>query len=252
MSTTLYRHFAKDGALLYVGISLSWPKRTKSHARGSQWFDQVERVEIERFPTREAAIEAERNAIKAEKPKYNIMHNRPAKNGAARQRQRPWNWLDGREGEILLSMIKGPDAIIGPALVYRDDKISLMIAHGEFGSQGVLSEAVLGDLAPEMPPFAHVFSTVLTVSRPGTITMAEAQKGRHDVIGKLRAHLRTVEVFDTDLSMAAAYASRFPSEKSRSVLREVAAERSIKAGVYPDLNPAYLIEAGIGDGGTKV
>lgn len=226
MRTALYRHFAKDGALLYVGISMSWPKRTKSHARDSRWFDQIASVKVEHFPTREAALEAERTAIKAEKPKYNVVHNRGPETTADLDPKWSSSWLDGREGDALLSKINGPDAVVGPALVYHDDNVSMMIAHGEFGSEGVLTEAVLGELAPELPPFSEAVSTVLTIIGPGGITMAQAEKGRRDVIDKLRRHLRNVEVCDTDISMATAYATRFPSEKSRAVLADVAADWS--------------------------
>jgi predicted GIY-YIG superfamily endonuclease len=222
MNTTLYRHFAKDGALLYVGISLSWPKRTKSHARGSRWFTQITSVTMEHFPTREAALDAERAAIIAEKPKHNVVHNRG--NTAASDRNRDWTWLDGMEGDRLLSKITGPDAIVGPALVYHDDNVSIMIAHGDFGSEGVLTEAVLGELAPELPPFSEVVSTVISIIGSSGITMADAQKSRGEVIEKLRRHLRNVEVCDNDLDMATAYATRFPSEKSRQVLAQVSSE----------------------------
>src|SRR5690348_12204641 len=90
--TSLYRHYARDGTLLYVGISLSWPARTRAHAHYSEWFAQVTRVEIELLPSREAALTAEREAIKAERPKFNVVHNRQSPAGAAkphRARQRP-------------------------------------------------------------------------------------------------------------------------------------------------------------------
>lgn len=78
MSDFLYRHFAADGELLYAGISLSWPTRTKSHVRGSPWFDQVAEVKIEKFATRQQALQAEKEAIKTEKPRFNVIHNRPS------------------------------------------------------------------------------------------------------------------------------------------------------------------------------
>lgn len=74
--TCLYRHFDADGSLLYVGISLSWPERTKAHAQKSRWFSHVAEVKIERFPTRQEALDAEREAIRREHPKFNIVHNR--------------------------------------------------------------------------------------------------------------------------------------------------------------------------------
>jgi GIY-YIG catalytic domain-containing protein len=68
----LYRHFDADGTLLYVGISLSALNRLGQHKQNAEWFDKIARVAIEKFPTRAAALEAEHNAIKEEKPLYNV------------------------------------------------------------------------------------------------------------------------------------------------------------------------------------
>lgn len=221
MSTSLYRHFADDGGLLYVGISLSWPARTKAHVYGSRWFDQVARVEIERFPTREAALEAEREAIRREKPKFNVIHNRgPAVTVRGERRQ-----LRSHGGDPLLQGIAGPDAIVGPALVYRDDVISVMVAHGESGTAGKLTEIVLGKLIPDMPEWAGACDTILTISRPDEITIDQARQTRNEIVRKLKKHLRSVEAFDTDIALAVANATRFPSEKARQILDEVAVER---------------------------
>lgn len=225
MSTSLYRHFDKNGALLYVGISLSWPVRTKTHAQTSRWFDQVDKVEIERFPTREAALLAEREAIRAEKPKFNVVHNR-----APRLVKNHRSKLDppagrGTLSDPILQMIKGPDAVVGPALVYRDDKISVLVAHGESGSRGELAELVLGDYLPELPEWTHACASVITLRKPNDLRISEAADIRREIIQKLSAHLRSVESFNTDLALAVAYASCFPSEKSRQILDEVAAEK---------------------------
>jgi predicted GIY-YIG superfamily endonuclease len=69
---SLYRHFAADGTLLYVGISLNPLNRLGQHKHNAAWFDKITRVAIEQFPSWAAALEAERNAIKEEKPLYNI------------------------------------------------------------------------------------------------------------------------------------------------------------------------------------
>jgi hypothetical protein len=71
----LYRHFDKDGALLYIGVSLSAVERLSAHNRTARWADQIARVEIERFPTRTSVLAAEEAAIKTEKPLHNIQHN---------------------------------------------------------------------------------------------------------------------------------------------------------------------------------
>lgn len=223
MSCSLYRHFDVEGALLYVGISVSWPARTKAHAGGSRWFDLVAKVEIERFETREAALDAERKAIKAEKPRFNIIHNRDDAPKA-----KPKTWRDNPKlfDDPLLNTIKGPDAIVGPALVYTEDYFSVMIAHGEAGREGNLTEVLLGQIAPDLPDYAHLIDTIISIRRVNDITKDEADGVRREIIQKLQKHLRSVEAFETDLSFAVAYASRFPSAKSRKVLDDIAVERN--------------------------
>ena len=70
--TILYRWFDAAGALLYVGISDSLASRTKAHARGSEWYPKAARSTLESFETREAAMAAEKKAIKTEGPQYNL------------------------------------------------------------------------------------------------------------------------------------------------------------------------------------
>lgn len=93
--TNLYRHFDKDDVLLYVGISLSAVNRTAQHVHQSDWAKFIARIEIETYPSRDAALAAEREAILAEHPVFNTVHNggrkgyvgeEPIVNGAARDR----------------------------------------------------------------------------------------------------------------------------------------------------------------------
>jgi excinuclease UvrABC nuclease subunit len=73
--TELYRHFDKAGRLLYVGISGSaYIRLTKGHKGRAAWFDEINNITIEKFATREEALQAERSAIRREKPLYNITH----------------------------------------------------------------------------------------------------------------------------------------------------------------------------------
>jgi predicted GIY-YIG superfamily endonuclease len=76
MGTQLYRHFDGDNNLLYVGVSLSTFNRLSQHRDHSEWFKKIGRVEIEHFETRPLALEAEKKAIKTEKPKFNRAHKR--------------------------------------------------------------------------------------------------------------------------------------------------------------------------------
>lgn len=75
MKTCLYRHFDKDGNLLYVGISLSPINRLRQHTKSARWVDLISRVEMTWYGTREDAERAERMAIKTELPEYNITHS---------------------------------------------------------------------------------------------------------------------------------------------------------------------------------
>jgi len=68
----LYRHFDKNGVLLYVGISLSAINRLGQHKDNSHWFNEIKRVDIEIFKTREEVREAEKKAILKENPLHNI------------------------------------------------------------------------------------------------------------------------------------------------------------------------------------
>lgn len=72
----LYRFFDNDGALLYVGISLSAAQRASQHKHEKQWWPDVARMDVERHPNRAAALDAERHAITTERPIYNIVHNK--------------------------------------------------------------------------------------------------------------------------------------------------------------------------------
>jgi len=76
MKTHLYRHFAADGQLLYVGISISAFERFRAHQQSSHWVDDVVKIEIEYFSSRQLALAAERLAIQSENPLFN--RQRPA------------------------------------------------------------------------------------------------------------------------------------------------------------------------------
>lgn len=70
----LYRHFAEDGTLLYVGVSTRAGRRQYTHLQGSAWADRIARIELENFDTLELATRAERQAIAKENPLYNKRH----------------------------------------------------------------------------------------------------------------------------------------------------------------------------------
>jgi predicted GIY-YIG superfamily endonuclease len=70
----LYRHYDKDGNLLYVGISWTILQRLRQHEKGSFWFKEVDSIKLEKYSSREASLAAERKAILAERPRYNKTH----------------------------------------------------------------------------------------------------------------------------------------------------------------------------------
>jgi len=85
----LYRHFSKDGKLLYVGVSKSEAKRRQQHAAEAKWYSEIDRVEIEVFDSREAALAAEKAAILTERPIHNIESRRVlSKKGDAKRHAR--------------------------------------------------------------------------------------------------------------------------------------------------------------------
>jgi len=82
VTTTLYRHFDSADVLLYVGISGSPGRRFDQHAGEQSWWSEVARTSMEHYPSRTDALAAERQAITAEQPRYNVHH------GPLRRRRR--------------------------------------------------------------------------------------------------------------------------------------------------------------------
>lgn len=72
---TLYRFFDSTDVLLYVGITVDPSARFTKHRGDKPWWEQVDRIALERFDTRKEAEAAEREAIKAEQPLHNVVHN---------------------------------------------------------------------------------------------------------------------------------------------------------------------------------
>ena len=78
---TLYRHFDVDGRLLYVGVALGPVARLQQHASQSSWVKDIAQMTVERFPSRAAAEQAERHAIRLEQPVHNVAHARRQQQG---------------------------------------------------------------------------------------------------------------------------------------------------------------------------
>ena len=73
--TTLYRFFATDGFLLYIGVTQRTPERWARHAYDKPWWREVATITLAQFATRGEAEQAERRAIAIEQPLHNHAHN---------------------------------------------------------------------------------------------------------------------------------------------------------------------------------
>lgn len=82
--TDVYRMFDADGRLLYVGMTTCWENRVAGHRNRTPWYAEVADVQFVTYPTRSAALTAERAAIASESPAYNVRHNVPTKKARGR------------------------------------------------------------------------------------------------------------------------------------------------------------------------
>lgn len=81
--TFLYRLWDGSRVLLYVGITRDLGVRMRKHAWEKAWWEQVEDVTVEVFPTHDAAADAEAEAIQTERPRHNTAHRpKPQPTGA--------------------------------------------------------------------------------------------------------------------------------------------------------------------------
>lgn len=70
----LYRFYSATGQLLYVGITVNPPARWKKHRESKEWWCEVVGITLETYPNRGALQDAERRAIRVERPLHNIVH----------------------------------------------------------------------------------------------------------------------------------------------------------------------------------
>lgn len=110
----LYRFWDSSDVLLYVGITLNPGERWKQHRADKPWWSEVAKVTVENHPDRAAVLDAERDAILAEGPKYNIVHNgqRPTLAGAILR-------LDGPTVVITCQVCRRP--VVGDGYVWVDN-----------------------------------------------------------------------------------------------------------------------------------
>lgn len=70
----VYRFYAADDTLLYVGVTQRLGTRWSAHARQKPWWLRVARQTVVWYHTRAEALEVEAVAIKTENPVHNIQH----------------------------------------------------------------------------------------------------------------------------------------------------------------------------------
>lgn len=75
VKTAIYRLWNAEDALIYIGIAKNPAARFAKHAERSHWWPEVASIQIDWAPTRDEALSIEREAIRAEKPRYNVRHN---------------------------------------------------------------------------------------------------------------------------------------------------------------------------------
>jgi hypothetical protein len=72
-TATLYRFFDADDNLLYIGQSIKAYERVQRHAKDKTWFPDAATVTFQRVPAVDV-LRLEAEAIRTERPRYNITH----------------------------------------------------------------------------------------------------------------------------------------------------------------------------------
>jgi hypothetical protein len=90
--TDLYRFYDTTDQLLYVGISIHAAQRAGQHRHASPWWSDAVRMEVERYPDRSSAEDAERRAIINEHPLHNVVHNRSRTSTTGRPQRTGNEW----------------------------------------------------------------------------------------------------------------------------------------------------------------
>jgi predicted GIY-YIG superfamily endonuclease len=72
----LYRVYDAQGVLLYIGITMHPASRFAQHSEDKPWWADVADIRVEHCGSREEVLAAERDAIKCEHPRFNVVHNR--------------------------------------------------------------------------------------------------------------------------------------------------------------------------------
>lgn len=125
----VYRCYADDGQLLYVGETGELGTRLASHAQ-KLWFTQVRGITLEWYIDELDALNAERRAIHVEHPKYNVIHRNstalqapaPARPPAPPRRSAPKKNAGSKTRRTLAETRAAADAILAaePGITGRE------------------------------------------------------------------------------------------------------------------------------------
>lgn len=80
--TALYRIRGEADELLYIGITNNVPFRWNGHQAVQPWWDELRSLTVKWYETRTEAEAAEKAAIPAEQPKYNVTYLKPIRRAA--------------------------------------------------------------------------------------------------------------------------------------------------------------------------
>lgn len=72
----VYRLYGCDGSLLYVGVTNDPLRRWKQHAATKDWWPEVDLIVLVPFGSAATARHVERQAIRDERPTYNVQFSR--------------------------------------------------------------------------------------------------------------------------------------------------------------------------------
>ncbi|NIL57102.1 GIY-YIG nuclease family protein [Salinispora arenicola] len=104
---TLYRFFAVDGTLLYIGVTGTPRARWSHHSKTKDEWRRVDTIKVEHLDSREELEAAEKAAIKAERPLWNLIHNKPTRTVAeVRTLLDQGSWLSVDEVAVLFGASK--------------------------------------------------------------------------------------------------------------------------------------------------
>jgi hypothetical protein len=116
--------------------------------------------------------------------------------------------------------------LVGPALVYDGEVLSLMVILGNPGREGWIVSVDLGTIEtdPEDDALCAAADTVLWLRRPDGITKREADACRQELVQALRRRFRHVEACEDEPALAEANLRWFPCGKAELLLADMRAE----------------------------